>query len=216
MSTLLPVLRVELRWLRGYLALLPILVVLWVVVAHLLERDPVPWLILVVGFPMVRRVMGMTDEKELLFDLLPVTRRTVATAQGLAALLATLLLVGGLVVLVAIVAALGMGHLLMIDLSGEGLPKAFTFTGIMVLILGIMEHLALRFGVTRRLVLPVLALLAGVLALFWALSVLSSRLPATVTTWFAATAPWLSFTLGVVGCLALIPLNVRVRECEDH
>ncbi|MDO5066939.1 MAG: hypothetical protein Q4D96_06645 [Propionibacteriaceae bacterium] len=206
MSTLLAVIRVELQWLRLLLAVLPVLLVLSGLVAYLLGHDPTPWLLFMVTFPVLWRILG-ADERELLFDLLPVTRRVVAMVRGMAALLATLLLFGVLMALVAIAGALGIAEA--IDPSGDWAVKAFTFFGIMLLALGVLEHLVLRLGFSRRLALSTLALLIGVFALLAGLDQLSIRLSATVTA-------WLLFTLGVLGYLGFIPLNVRVHERQDH
>ncbi|RRD05492.1 hypothetical protein EII34_07105 [Arachnia propionica] len=216
MSALLAVMRVELRGLRRHAALFPLLVGVTVVIAVLLDRDPAPWLIPVVAFPVVRRVMDATDEKALMFDLLPVTRRTVETALALSALVATLLLCAAFTVLVSLLGAVGLGRVLAIDPSGGWGVKASIFTGTMLLVLGIMEQLVLRFGATRRLVLPVVMFLVAFLGFCWVLQQVSERLPVTVNAWFAGSAPWLPFLLGVIGYLALIPLNVRVRERQDH
>lgn len=215
MSTLLAVIRVHLHWDRRYLAVVPLLLLFWVGAGLLLRIDAMPLVIPTALFPGWRRMLGVNDEDRL-FDLLPVTRRTVAAGRAVATLLCLLALLGVLAALMGLGKAVGLSQLLGVEPSGDWLVKVLAFSGIMLMVINVMDQLLLRFGFTRRLVLPVLLVLAGTLALVLALSAVALRLPATVTAWLTGAGPWVLFGLGILVHLACIPLNGRLQARQDH
>lgn len=206
--------RLELWWVRRLLVALPLLGLLWALVASQLGVSMIPFLLFGCLAPVLVAILDPFGEPYL--DLLAVPRRHVVLVRGITALVVMLLLFGLMLLGVFLWEAVGVARM-----TGRLLPehwpaKVAGLTGALLLVAALGWWLLSRFGPTRRIVprlLGVIVLLALVVrGAEWAVSRLRPEqlVPAGIAT------GWTALAVGVLVYLAVLPLMARAVERRDR
>lgn len=206
--------RLELWWARRLLVALPVLGVLWGLVASQLGGSLIPFLAIGSLIPVF--VAILTPFGELHLDLLPVPRRHVVLVRGITALVVMLLLFVLMLLGVFLWEAMGVA-----TVTGEVPPehwpaKVAGLTGAFLLIAALGWWLLTGFGPSRwvmpRLLGVIVLFLCAVRGAEWTVSRLRPEqlVPAGIAT------GWTALAVGVLVYLAVLPLMARAAERRDR
>ena len=145
------------------------------------------------------------EDADLLYDTLPLRRRTVMISHylvSLAYLLATE---------IVLVPVLLLGEILGMRAGGDWWAAASAAVGIMLVVFAVMVPVLIRFTDARGVaVLVVVAVVAGVG--IYLLGQLMSPLPG----WVLAGWPWLLLVAGLVAWVVSLLVAIRVYQRQDH
>ncbi|VEJ57704.1 ABC-2 transporter permease [Arachnia propionica] len=145
------------------------------------------------------------EDADLLYDTLPLRRRTVMISHYLVSL--AYLLAAEIVV----VPVLLLGELLGMRAGGDWWAAASAAVGIMLVVFAVMVPVLIRFTDARGVaVLVVVAVVAGVG--IYLLGQLMSPLPG----WVLAGWPWLLLVAGLVAWAVSLLVAIRVYQRQDH
>lgn len=145
------------------------------------------------------------EDADLLYDTLPLRRRTVMISHYLVSL--AYLLAAEIVV----VPVLLLGELLGMRAGGDWWAAASAAVGIMLVVFAVMVPVLIRFTDARGVaVLVVVAVIAGVG--IYLLGQLMSPLPG----WVLAGWPWLLLVAGLVAWAVSLLVAIRVYQRQDH
>lgn len=145
------------------------------------------------------------EDADLLYDTLPLRRRTVMISHYLVSL--AYLLAAEIVV----VPVLLLGEILGIRAGGDWWAAASAAVGIMLVVFAVMVPVLIRFTDARGVaVLVVVAVIAGVG--IYLLGQLMSPLPG----WVLAGWPWLLLVAGLVAWAVSLLVAIRVYQRQDH
>lgn len=145
------------------------------------------------------------EDADLLYDTLPLRRRTVMISHYLMSL--AYLLAAEIVV----VPVLLLWELLGMGASGDWWAAASAAVGIMLVVFAVMVPVLIRFTDARGVaVLVVVAVIAGVG--IYLLGQLMSPLPG----WVLAGWPWLLLVAGLVAWVVSLLVAIRVYQRQDH
>lgn len=145
------------------------------------------------------------EDADLLYDTLPLRRRTVMISHYLVSL--AYLLAAEIVV----VPVLLLGEILGIRAGGDWWAAASAAVGIMLVVFAVMVPVLIRFTDARGVaVLVVVAVVAGVG--IYLLGQLMSPLPG----WVLAGWPWLLLVAGLVAWAVSLLVAIRVYQRQDH
>ncbi len=145
------------------------------------------------------------EDADLLYDTLPLRRRTVMISHYLVSL--AYLLAAEIVV----VPVLLLGEILGLRAGGDWWAAASAAVGIMLVVFAFMVPVLIRFTDARGVaVLVVVAVVAGVG--IYLLGQLMSPLPG----WVLAGWPWLLLVAGLVAWVVSLLVAIRVYERQDH
>ena len=145
------------------------------------------------------------EDADLLYDTLPLRRRTVMISHYLVSLA---YLLAAEIVLVPV---LLLGEILGMRAGGDWWAAASAAVGIMLVVFAVMVPVLIRFTDARGVVvLVVVAVVAGVG--IYLLGQLMSPLPG----WVLAGWPWLLLVAGLVAWVVSLLVAIRVYERQDH
>lgn len=145
------------------------------------------------------------EDADLLYDTLPLRRRTVMISHYLVSLA---YLLAAEIVLVPV---LLLGEILGIRAGGDWWAAASAAVGIMLVVFAVMVPVLIRFTDARGVaVLVVVAVVAGVGV--YLLGQLMSPLPG----WILAGWPWLLLVAGLVAWAVSLLVAIRVYQRQDH
>ena len=145
------------------------------------------------------------EDADLLYDTLPLRRRTVMISHYLVSL--AYLLAAEIVV----VPVLLLGEILGLRAGGDWWAAASAAVGIMLVVFAFMVPVLIRFTDARGVaVLVVVAVVAGVG--IYLLGQLMSPLPG----WVLAGWPWLLLVAGLVAWAVSLLVAIRVYQRQDH
>ena len=145
------------------------------------------------------------EDADLLYDTLPLRRRTVMISHYLVSL--AYLLAAEIVV----VPVLLLGEILGLRAGGDWWAAASAAVGIMLVVFAVMVPVLIRFTDARGVaVLVVVAVVAGVG--IYLLGQLMSPLPG----WVLAGWPWLLLVAGLVAWVVSLLVAIRVYQRQDH
>lgn len=145
------------------------------------------------------------EDADLLYDTLPLRRRTVMISHYLVSLA---YLLAAEIVLVPV---LLLGEILGMRAGGDWWAAASAAVGIMLVVFAVMVPVLIRFTDARGVVvLVVVAVVAGVG--IYLLGQLMSPLPG----WVLAGWPWLLLVAGLVAWAVSLLVAVRVYQRQDH
>ena len=145
------------------------------------------------------------EDADLLYDTLPLRRRTVMISHYLVSL--AYLLAAEIVV----VPVLLLWEILGMRAGGDWWAAASAAVGIMLVVFAVMVPVLIRFTDARGVaVLVVVAVIAGVG--IYLLGQLMSPLPG----WVLAGWPWLLLVAGLVAWVVSLLVAIRVYERQDH
>ena len=145
------------------------------------------------------------EDADLLYDTLPLRRRTVMISHYLVSL--AYLLAAEIVV----VPVLLLGEILGMRAGGDWWAAASAAVGIMLVVFAVMVPVLIRFTDARGVaVLVVVAVIAGVG--IYLLGQLMSPLPG----WVLAGWPWLLLVAGLVAWAVSLLVAIRVYQRQDH
>lgn len=145
------------------------------------------------------------EDADLLYDTLPLRRRTVMISHYLVSLA---YLLAAEIVLVPV---LLLGEILGIRAGGDWWAAASAAVGIMLVVFAVMVPVLIRFTDARGVaVLVVVAVVAGVG--IYLLGQLMSPLPG----WVLAGWPWLLLVAGLVAWAVSLLVAIRVYQRQDH
>ena len=145
------------------------------------------------------------EDADLLYDTLPLRRRTVMISHYLVSLA---YLLAAEIVLVPV---LLLGEILGIRAGGDWWAAASAAVGIMLVVFAVMVPVLIRFTDARGVVvLVVVAVVAGVG--IYLLGQLMSPLPG----WVLAGWPWLLLVAGLVAWVVSLLVAIRVYQRQDH
>lgn len=145
------------------------------------------------------------EDADLLYDTLPLRRRTVMISHYLVSL--AYLLAAEIVV----VPVLLLGEILGIRAGGDWWAAASAAVGIMLVVFAVMVPVLIRFTDARGVAaLVVFAVVAGVG--IYLLGQLMSPLPG----WVLAGWPWLLLVAGLVAWAVSLLVAIRVYQRQDH
>ena len=145
------------------------------------------------------------EDADLLYDTLPLRRRTVMISHYLVSL--AYLLAAEIVV----VPVLLLGEILGMRAGGDWWAAASAAVGIMLVVFAFMVPVLIRFTDARGVaVLVVVAVIAGVG--IYLLGQLMSPLPG----WVLAGWPWLLLVAGLVAWVVSLLVAIRVYQRQDH
>ena len=145
------------------------------------------------------------EDADLLYDTLPLRRRTVMISHYLVSLA---YLLAAEIVLVPV---LLLGEILGMRAGGDWWAAASAAVGIMLVIFAVMVPVLIRFTDARGVaVLVVVAVVAGVG--IYLLGQLMSPLPG----WVLAGWPWLLLVAGLVAWAVSLLVAIRVYQRQDH
>ena len=145
------------------------------------------------------------EDADLLYDTLPLRRRTVMISHYLVSLA---YLLAAEIVLVPV---LLLGEILGIRAGGDWWAAASAAVGIMLVVFAVMVPVLIRFTDARGVaVLVVVAVIAGVG--IYLLGQLMSPLPG----WVLAGWPWLLLVAGLVAWVVSLLVAIRVYQRQDH
>lgn len=145
------------------------------------------------------------EDADLLYDTLPLRRRTVMISHYLVSL--AYLLAAEIVV----VPVLLLGEILGMRAGGDWWAAASAAEGIMLVVFAVMVPVLIRFTDARGVaVLVVVAVIAGVG--IYLLGQLMSPLPG----WVLAGWPWLLLVAGLVAWVVSLLVAIRVYQRQDH
>ena len=145
------------------------------------------------------------EDADLLYDTLPLRRRTVMISHYLVSL--AYLLAAEIVV----VPVLLLGEILGMRAGGDWWAAASAAVGIMLVVFAVMVPVLIRFTDARGVaVLVVVAVVAGVG--IYLLGQLMSPLPG----WVLAGWPWLLLAAGLVAWAVSLLVAIRVYQRQDH
>ena len=145
------------------------------------------------------------EDADLLYDTLPLRRRTVMISHYLVSL--AYLLAAEIVV----VPVLLLGEILGMRAGGDWWAAASAAVGIMLVVFAVMVPVLIRFTDARGVaVLVVVAVIAGVG--IYLLGQLMSPLPG----WVLAGWPWLLLVAGLVAWVVSLLVAIRVYQRQDH
>ena len=145
------------------------------------------------------------EDADLLYDTLPLRRRTVMISHYLVSL--AYLLAAEIVV----VPVLLLGEILGMRAGGDWWAAASAAVGIMLVVFAVMVPVLIRFTDARGVVvLVVVAVVAGVG--IYLLGQLMSPLPG----WVLAGWPWLLLVAGLVAWAVSLLVAIRVYQRQDH
>lgn len=145
------------------------------------------------------------EDADLLYDTLPLRRRTVMISHYLVSL--AYLLAAEIVV----VPVLLLGEILGIRAGGDWWAAASAAVGIMLVVFAVMVPVLIRFTDARGVaMLVVVAVVAGVG--IYLLGQLMSPLPG----WVLAGWPWLLLVAGLVAWAVSLLVAIRVYQRQDH
>ena len=145
------------------------------------------------------------EDADLLYDTLPLRRRTVMISHYLVSLA---YLLAAEIVLVPV---LLLGELLGMRAGGDWWAAASAAVGIMLVVFAVMVPVLIRFTDARGVaVLVVVAVIAGVG--IYLLGQLMSPLPG----WVLAGWPWLLLVAGLVAWAVSLLVAIRVYQRQDH
>ena len=145
------------------------------------------------------------EDADLLYDTLPLRRRTVMISHYLVSL--AYLLAAEIVV----VPVLLLGEILGMRAGGDWWAAASAAVGIMLVVFAVMVPVLIRFTDARGVVvLVVVAVVAGVGG--YLLAQLVSPLPG----WVLAGWPWLLLVAGLVAWAVSLLVAIRVYQRQDH
>ena len=145
------------------------------------------------------------EDADLLYDTLPLRRRTVMISHYLVSLA---YLLAAEIVLVPV---LLFGEILGMRAGGDWWAAASAAVGIMLVVFAVMVPVLIRFTDARGVaVLVVVAVIAGVG--IYLLGQLMSPLPG----WVLAGWPWLLLVAGLVAWVVSLLVAIRVYQRQDH
>lgn len=145
------------------------------------------------------------EDADLLYDTLPLRRRTVMISHYLVSLA---YLLAAEIVLVPV---LLLGEILGMRAGGDWWAAASAAVGIMLVVFAVMVPVLIRFTDARGVaVLVVVAVVAGVG--IYLLGQLMSPLPG----WVLAGWPWLLLVAGLVAWAVSLLVAIRVYQRQDH
>ena len=145
------------------------------------------------------------EDADLLYDTLPLRRRTVMISHYLVSL--AYLLAAEIVV----VPVLLLGEILGMRAGGDWWAAASAAVGIMLVVFAVMVPVLIRFTDARGVaVLVVVAVIAGVG--IYLLGQLMSPLPG----WVLAGWPWVLLVAGLVAWVVSLLVAIRVYQRQDH
>ena len=145
------------------------------------------------------------EDADLLYDTLPLRRRTVMISHYLVSLA---YLLAAEIVLVPV---LLLGEFLGLRAGGDWWAAASAAVGIMLVVFAVMVPVLIRFTDARGVaVLVVVAVIAGVG--IYLLGQLMSPLPG----WVLAGWPWLLLVAGLVAWVVSLLVAIRVYQRQDH
>ena len=145
------------------------------------------------------------EDADLLYDTLPLRRRTVMISHYLVSLA---YLLAAEIVLVPV---LLLGEILGMRAGGDWWAAASAAVGIMLVVFAVMVPVLIRFTDARGVaVLVVVAVIAGVG--IYLLGQLMSPLPG----WVLAGWPWLLLVAGLVAWVVSLLVAIRVYQRQDH
>ena len=145
------------------------------------------------------------EDADLLYDTLPLRRRTVMISHYLVSL--AYLLAAEIVV----VPVLLLGEILGMRAGGDWWAAASAAVGIMLVVFAVMVPVLIRFTDARGVaVLVVVAVIAGVG--IYLLGQLMSPLPG----WILVGWPWLLLVAGLVAWAVSLLVAIRVYQRQDH
>ena len=145
------------------------------------------------------------EDADLLYDTLPLRRRTVMISHYLVSLA---YLLAAEIVLVPV---LLLGEILGMRAGGDWWAAASAAVGIMLVVFAVMVPVLIRFTDARGVVvLVVVAVVAGVG--IYLLGQLMSPLPG----WVLAGWPWLLLVAGLVAWVVSLLVAIRVYQRQDH
>ena len=145
------------------------------------------------------------EDADLLYDTLPLRRRTVMISHYLVSLA---YLLAAEIVLVPV---LLLGEILGMRAGGDWWAAASAAVGIMLVVFAVMVPVLIRFTDARGgAVLVVVAVVAGVG--IYLLGQLMSPLPG----WVLAGWPWLLLVAGLVAWVVSLLVAIRVYQRQDH
>ena len=145
------------------------------------------------------------EDADLLYDTLPLRRRTVMISHYLVSLA---YLLAAEIVLVPV---LLLGEILGMRAGGDWWAAASAAVGIMLVVFAVMVPVLIRFTDARGVaVLVVVAVIAGVG--IYLLGQLMSPLPG----WVLAGWPWLLLVAGLVAWVLSLLVAIRVYQRQDH
>ena len=145
------------------------------------------------------------EDADLLYDTLPLRRRTVMISHYLVSLA---YLLAAEIVLVPV---LLLGEILGMRAGGDWWAAASAAVGIMLVVFAVMVPVLIRFTDARGVaVLVVVAVVAGVGG--YLLAQLVSPLPG----WVLAGWPWLLLVAGLVAWAVSLLVAIRVYQRQDH
>lgn len=145
------------------------------------------------------------EDADLLYDTLPLRRRTVMISHYLVSLA---YLLAAEIVLVPV---LLLGEILGMRAGGDWWAAASAAVGIMLVVFAVMVPVLIRFTDARGVaVLVVIAVVAGVGV--YLLGQLMSPLPG----WILAGWPWLLLVAGLVAWAVSLLVAIRVYQRQDH
>ena len=145
------------------------------------------------------------EDTDLLYDTLPLWRRTVMISHYLVSLA---YLLAAEIVLVPV---LLLGEILGMRAGGDWWAAASAAVGIMLVVFAVMVPVLIRFTDARGVaVLVVVAVIAGVG--IYLLGQLMSPLPG----WVLAGWPWLLLVAGLVAWVVSLLVAIRVYQRQDH
>ena len=145
------------------------------------------------------------EDADLLYDTLPLRRRTVMISHYLVSLA---YLLAAEIVLVPV---LLLGEILGMRAGGDWWAAASAAVGIMLVVFAVMVPVLIRFTDARGVaVLVVVAVIAGVG--IYLLGQLMSPLPG----WVLAGWPWLLLVAGLVAWAMSLLVAIRVYQRQDH
>ena len=145
------------------------------------------------------------EDADLLYDTLPLRRRTVMISHYLVSL--AYLLAAEIVV----VPVLLLGEILGMRAGGDWWAAASAAVGIMLVVFAVMVPVLIRFTDARGVaVLVVVAVIAGVG--IYLLGQLMSPLPG----WVLAGWPWVLLVAGLVAWAVSLLVAIRVYQRQDH
>lgn len=145
------------------------------------------------------------EDADLLYDTLPLRRRTVMISHYLVSLA---YLLAAEIVLVPV---LLLGEILGMRAGGDWWAAASAAVGIMLVVFAVMVPVLIRFTDARGVaVLVVVAVVAGV-GIY-----LLGRLMSPLPGWVLAGWPWLLLVAGLVAWAVSLLVAIRVYQRQDH
>ena len=145
------------------------------------------------------------EDADLLYDTLPLRRRTVMISHYLVSL--AYLLAAEIVV----VPVLLLGEILGLRAGGDWWAAASAAVGIMLVVFAFMVPVLIRFTDARGVAVLVVVAVGAAVGIYL-LGQLMSPLPG----WVLAGWPWLLLVAGVVAWVVSLLVAIRVYERQDH